>query len=997
MQRLFGVPMDTLAATLLVVLVVALGAVAALVVRNRILFAMGVRNIRRRRGRTALIVAGLMLGTAIISSALVTGDTMSHTIRSSVLTTLGNTDEVVTVRGAQSAGGGAVVGAHSAAGYFDEGAARTVSDALRRSSDVDGVAPAITEEISVQDQASRQNEPRVTLFSAAPSSMGGFGSIIAGGRRVSLADLRPGEVYLNRHAADELDATPGDRLLVFAGGRLIPATVTSVVAYRGAGTDASALLLPLRSAQTLLGEQGKINRVLVSNRGGETAGVARSDAVVRALEPVAASLGLEATPVKQDGIKAADEAGSAFMQMFTSFGMFSISAGILLIFLIFVMLAAERRGEMGIARAVGMQRGHLVQSFLFEGVAYDLMAALVGALLGVGVAFGMVEVMAGAFGTSGFTIERYAAPRSLVVAYALGVLLTFVVVTASAWRVSRLTIATAIRNLSEPSAPHRRRRAWLRGLGGLALGAVLTLSGYSSGQATSFLLGVSIIIVSTVPLARLLGVSERITYTAAGMALVVWWCLPFSVLRAMLPNFSMGFSAWVVGGLIVVLGAVWTVMYNADVLLAGVTAVFGRIRSLAPVLRTSVAYPLRSRFRTGVTLAMFTLVVFTLVVGATTSRAFTNAFNDREAFGGGFDVRAATAPFSPVPDMTSAIAQRKELRSAGFSVVSAQSFLPVDVTQAGTGHRPETYVVRGLDDAFLTHTTFGLATMAHGYHSPRQVWQALQHDDGLAVVDATLVKRHTNWSFGAQPPLQLAGFYLEDASFTPVQVQVRDPQTGVGRRLTVIGVLKDTAPYAMAGISTSQRSLARFGARVRPTVYYYTLVPGVDAGATAKALESAFLANGMQADALPTLLKDSVATQNTMNRLVLGFMGLGLVVGVAALGVVTARSVVERRQQIGVLRAIGYQRRMVQGSFLIESSFVSLVSLVVGTALGLVMANSVISDAASQPSWSNLSFAVPWLDLVVVFAGVYVAALATTFAPARKAARTYPAEALRYQ
>ena len=66
------------------------------------------------------------------------------------------------------------------------------------------------------------------------------------------------------------------------------------------------------------------------------------------------------------------------MSMFTTFGSFSIAAGILLIFLIFVMLAAERRGELGIARAIGTRRRHLVQMFLFEGVAYDVVAAAVG-------------------------------------------------------------------------------------------------------------------------------------------------------------------------------------------------------------------------------------------------------------------------------------------------------------------------------------------------------------------------------------------------------------------------------------------------------------------------------------------------------------------------------------------------------------------------------------------------------------------------------------------
>ena len=55
------------------------------------------------------------------------------------------------------------------------------------------------------------------------------------------------------------------------------------------------------------------------------------------------------------------------MSVFTTFGSFSIAAGILLIFLIFVMLSAERRSELGIARAVGTRREHLVQMFVVRG------------------------------------------------------------------------------------------------------------------------------------------------------------------------------------------------------------------------------------------------------------------------------------------------------------------------------------------------------------------------------------------------------------------------------------------------------------------------------------------------------------------------------------------------------------------------------------------------------------------------------------------------------
>jgi ABC-type lipoprotein release transport system permease subunit len=44
-----------------------------------------------------------------------------------------------------------------------------------------------------------------------------------------------------------------------------------------------------------------------------------------------------------------------------------------------------------------------------------------------------------------------------------------------------------------------------------------------------------------------------------------------------------------------------------------------------------------------------------------------------------------------------------------------------------------------------------------------------------------------------------------------------------------------------------------------------------------------------------------------------------------------------------------------------------------------------------------MSFDVPWLNLGVIFLAVYLTALLTTFAPALRASRIHPAEALRYQ
>lgn len=998
MNELFGVPAGTLAVVLLAALAGAGVLLAALGLRNGVLVRLGVRNAGRRRGRSALIVLGLMLGTTIVAASLATGDTMSHSIRADAIEALGQTDELVAVPGGE---GGVPTELGSAAGrtYFPESAGERVRAALAGSGLSDGVAPAIVEAVAVTNPVGRRNEPRVTVFAPDPGAMEGFGEIRGpGGTALELGALGPGEAYLNRTAAAELRARRGDRVAVLAGGRPAVLRVSEVVSFDGAGTTESALLAPLASAQALLGVPGRANRVLVSNRGGAESGARLTDAVLARVEPAVAPLGLEATAAKADALDAADAAGDAFMAFFTTFGSFSIAAGVLLIFLIFVMLAAERRAELGIARAVGTRRGHLVQMFVFEGVAYDLAAALVGALLGAGVAYAMVAVMADAFASQGFDIEYAVTGRSLAIAYALGVLLTLVVVAVSAWRVSRMTISTAIRNLPEPP-PTARSRRWALAAAGAALGALLTVVGAAGGRATPLLLGISLLLVSLVPAVRSLGVSERLAYTGAGLLIVVLLMLPWDAWESVFGQLAMDFSTWIATGLMVVVGTVWVIVYNADLVLGVGAALLGRVRSLAPIVRIAMAYPLAGRFRTGTTLAMFTLVVFTLVTGTVSSGSFRAALDDVERFGGGFDIRAATAGVAPIDDLPAAIRRRPALDAADYPVAASQSYLPLDARQVGAGRAPESYPVRGLDDAFLGATTFALASRAHGFASDAAVWRALAARPGLAVVDPSVVPRRDNFNFAtATGDFRLSGLLVEDPAFEAVPVEVADPRTGGRLRLTVIGVLSDAAPLEMMGLSTSQRALAAaFPGRARPTVHYLTTAPGVDPNEAAGQLESAFLGRGMEAESTRELLDDAMAASVTFNLLIRGFMGLGLVVGVAALGVISARAVVERRQQIGVLRSIGFRRRMVQGTLLLESGFIALTAIVAGTGLGLLLAFNIIRDQRSQPSWEHLTMVVPWLDLAVIFAVVLVVALGATLAPAARASRTEPAEALRYQ
>ena len=135
----------------------------------------------------------------------------------------------------------------------------------------------------------------------------------------------------------------------------------------------------------------------------------------------------------------------------------------------------------------------------------------------------------------------------------------------------------------------------------------------------------------------------------------------------------------------------------------------------------------------------------------------------------------------------------------------------------------------------------------------------------------------------------------------------------------------------------------------------------------------------------------------TFQYLILGFLGLGLVIGVAALGVISARAVVERRQQIGVLRAIGFQARMVQASFLLESLLITVTGVVTGSILGMWVAYNVVQDSAGQPGYENLALRPPWSALLVILVIVVGCSVLTTWLPSLRASRVYPATALRYE
>jgi putative ABC transport system permease protein len=164
----------------------------------------------------------------------------------------------------------------------------------------------------------------------------------------------------------------------------------------------------------------------------------------------------------------------------------------------------------------------------------------------------------------------------------------------------------------------------------------------------------------------------------------------------------------------------------------------------------------------------------------------------------------------------------------------------------------------------------------------------------------------------------------------------------------------------------------------------------------AEQIEGALLERGVQAISIAQEVEDQQALGRGLNRVFQAFMALGLFVGVAALGVIVSRSVVERRQQIGMLRAIGYQRGTVALSFLLESSFVALAGIGAGIVGAVIIARQTFTDGELGEEAAR-NFFVPWVEVGIFAALAFGFSLFMTWWPSRAAARTPIAEAMRYE
>ena len=1149
MDELFGVSMTLIAGICLVVTIGILLLVAYIAWRNPVMFKLGLRNLPRRKAQTALIIVGLMLSTLIISAAFGTGDTLTSSVTSEVYKTLGEADQWIAWDAEEHPRPleEQVIPLETVEGWQ-----RTFAG----DAEIEAIVPFQRETLPIQNTRTRLNEPsaRIVGFRAEDAAqLGGLKDV--NGDPVQLAGR---DIAINDDLAEEIDANVGDKVVLLNQGEEIEFVVKAIVpvSVLSGGLEPSVSeggTIDFATMAELTGRGQNADAVIVSNAGGPKDGLKLSDSVTERFEAELEGSPYQVIELKEDFIQFAKLIGSTFTAVFVVFGLFSIAAGVLLIFLIFVMLAAERKPEMGMTRAVGAKRRQLVESFLAEGMGYDLGAAVVGLFAGMAVTFAMVGVLKAFAGENlGLTITVSFTAQSIITAFCLGVMATFLVIFISSWRASRLNITAAIRDLPEShpinpeastwrgyyravlngivalalpigfafflfgtpgmilgvpmvliglvspwfymlrgsnvAAPRELRLAegppkwpWILGLAipvlGWALifvpfwiavglirltrdrkpetlpawlgvtslviwpvafvaallqtwrvsitwsagaasalgiaGIALTFGGMDRDSAFYFLLGFSLLALWAAVTLRYFGVSDRLAFSAVSLVVLAVWYMPASWLDPLVGELNGDIEMFFLSGMVMVSCGTFLVIYNADIFLPAIAKVASRWGRIVPALKTGVAYPLTSRFRTGMTMAMIGLIMFSLVMMATINSNFAALFLNEDTKGG-YDVVLDVNRNNPVDDLerslteagvdTSPIVSSAQIRIAGAQEAEVSNKDEIEYENDDTGEDEvpafRRYPILGGDQAFFATNKVPMKFRAAGYADDRAVWDALAADPLLAVIPAGITVQSGGFGPPATDLLRLLP--IED-DFEPFPLTLRDPGTGKEATVTVIAQIKEagdtffglTSAGGQPGIVTSATTLLDVFPQAEGQRFYVDLAPEVDAEDYAKQVESGLVA--ASANSLQALLDEQQELQNGFLLVFQGFMGLGLIVGIAALAVIASRAVVERRQQIGMLRAIGYQRSMVALAFLFESGFIALSGILLGLTLGLSLAWVLFVNGEFGEESRNIDFVVPWANLAIICGIAFLASMFMTFLPARAASRVPVAEALRYE
>ncbi|MEM3342548.1 MAG: FtsX-like permease family protein, partial [Thermoplasmata archaeon] len=290
------------------------------------------------------------------------------------------------------------------------------------------------------------------------------------------------------------------------------------------------------------------------------------------------------------------------------------------------------------------------------------------------------------------------------------------------------------------------------------------------------------------------------------------------------------------------------------------------------------------------------------------------------------------------------------------------------------------YPVMGVDKDLWALSHFKLSLWdTKKYKSEEDAKNAIFNDTEAVLVDKYI---------GEKVVTGRTGIYIAGPG---ENLTIIDPLTGRSVNKTVAGVINS---YVFNGVILSKNITSEELNLTKPTFFLIKFKDGKDIGNLSKQLEASLLRYQLQATDIGAVVETIYEQTSGIFDLFNIFLGLGLIIGIASLGIISLKSVQERRQQIGVIRALGFSKGEVVGLFSAEIAFIALSGIVIGTLLGIIVGFNIWYDSLREMDYR---FAIPWLKLLAIAAAALITTLICTTATSVKASSVSPAEALRYE
>jgi len=419
------------------------------------------RSLLARKLRLLLSGIAVILGVAFVSGTYVLTDTMGKAFDNLFVDAYKGT--AVTVQGTSALGGG----------FNDrEPVPQAVLDKVR-------TVPGVKEAVGFASGYAQvvQKDGKAYATGGAPS----FGGSMVAGSQLETARIRegrapqgPGEAVVDGVTAKRAKLVIGEPVKVLLKG---PARTFTLVGTVGLGDaegfgGASVILFDPVTAQRFLGTPGRWTGLALASDGSVT-----DEQLERRVETVLPK-GFEALTQQQqidDTSKDIKEGLSVITTVLQIFGYIALFVGMFLIFNTFSMLVAQRTKELALMRALGASRGQVTRSVLLEATVIGVLSALIGFVLGIGLAIGLRALLEslGVELPGSATVIR---PRTFVLSMVIGIVATALSALIPARRAARVAPVQAMRE----SGPAEERRLGRRSLVGAlitSLGVILILLG----------------------------------------------------------------------------------------------------------------------------------------------------------------------------------------------------------------------------------------------------------------------------------------------------------------------------------------------------------------------------------------------------------------------------------------------------------------------------------------------------------------------------------------